>query len=300
MRFSVFKKDLIEKQRRLYDLLNAKKNKNEILVDNFEEISSDEDIEVSDHDQDVLSIDSELETIDAYESSYDAEHNSDEELPTHANFKNKVIKKLNSEPRGKFVCDHCNSTFKAKQGLTRHVQSHIANNLSTWSCNQCHFVAGSKNQLRNHKKYNHKLSNIVKSANTGHTDRYKCFCGSCFATISALKTHKTRRHGELKSCNYGCNKNFDSIGEWIRHIRTLHPKYEKECLLMVKASKNNEWYTDSMMDEELEAKTPERKMAKDESEDEKNNSECPECFKLFATPQSLHLHMDTIHHEIKM
>jgi uncharacterized Zn-finger protein len=105
----------------------------------------------------------------------------------------------------KFTCDYCKHTFKAKQGLTRHVQSHIQKSVP-WMCDQnfCNFATSSKIKLNQHRLQSHNISsttirtengfekknrvNGVKVTNRGPD--YACFCGATFGTMFSLRAHK--------------------------------------------------------------------------------------------------------------
>lgn len=106
----------------------------------------------------------------------------------------------------KFTCDYCQQTFKAKQGLTRHVQSHIANSVP-WKCNaiDCDYATSSKIKLNHHKYELHaiplplpkgfnsvdkkKLPEIVTPPAVVVPD-FSCFCGASFNSMFSLRAHK--------------------------------------------------------------------------------------------------------------
>ena len=106
--------------------------------------------------------------------------------------------------RGKFNCDYCLKSFKAKQGLTRHVQSHIGNSVP-WKCGEinCDFSAKSKNKLRSHVHEAHsiKVNTMLPENNTvaevkeikvepKHEKEFICFCGASFLFARSLCAHK--------------------------------------------------------------------------------------------------------------
>lgn len=112
---------------------------------------------------------------------------------------------VTSPPVGKFICDYCTVTFKAKQGLTRHVQSHIKNSVP-WKCNieKCNFAGSSRIKLSRHKFEAH---NIPVSAGRSSEQMKKakmevkveveeemkdfiCFCGLKFKSMFSLRAHK--------------------------------------------------------------------------------------------------------------
>lgn len=112
-----------------------------------------------------------------------------------------------------FICDYCDQHFKAKQGLSRHVQSHIENSVP-WKCSEnvnsleCEFAASSKLKLIAHKFEAHgiepkitnppsppavKIEKIEKKEKVKIETRggdYKCFCGVSFTNARSLCAHK--------------------------------------------------------------------------------------------------------------
>jgi hypothetical protein len=113
--------------------------------------------------------------------------------------------------RGIFNCDYCLLSFKAKRGLTRHVQSHIKN----WNCRfpGCNFSAKSKMKLNIHKASEHnEIASSSKSLKKevsldekpaiidetkleiggvkSETKEYPCFCGMSFLFARSLCAHK--------------------------------------------------------------------------------------------------------------
>lgn len=105
--------------------------------------------------------------------------------------------------RGKFNCDYCLKSFKAKQGLTRHVQSHIVNSVP-WKCgeNDCDFSAKSKNKLKSHviEAHSIKVDSQLPENSTAvdakikvelkHEKPFICFCGASFLYARSLCAHK--------------------------------------------------------------------------------------------------------------
>lgn len=119
--------------------------------------------------------------------------------------------KLNFSPDAlaeKFTCDYCQRTFKAKQGLTRHVQSHIESSVP-WKCNviDCDYATSSKIKLNNHKYELHAIPlPLPKVANGVAAEKkrppetvtspasvvpgFSCFCGATFNSMFSLRAHK--------------------------------------------------------------------------------------------------------------
>lgn len=317
IRFSVFKKDLIEKQLKLYDLLKQHNHKVKQMEINGTEYSknSENDLEDDDDDDEMSEI-SETPSSSEHESDVDYKLN-DRSFKTKSPALN--ISSITSAE--KLVCDYCNLTFKAKQGLVRHVQAHLdmsptKRRVYPFKCNVCNFSSNSKAKLSMHKTRHHKIikkdkTYIIKRAheisNKIPTGRFKCFCGVFFETRRSLQSHRARRHGSLNKCNFGCaNLRFPTTGEWIRHVRSSHPSFENECLQMVNANKTNEWYTEIKEDEKIlctkcdfEASDIDILTRHNQTIHENGKVECVECFKLFANSTSLRMHINTIHREIR-
>lgn len=104
-----------------------------------------------------------------------------------------------------FTCDYCEQTFKAKQGLTRHVQSHIESSVP-WKCDvgPCSYAVSSKIKLNLHKHQAHNIpiplsksdsapekKNRAKDVKTALAiSDFSCFCGATFSTVFSLRAHK--------------------------------------------------------------------------------------------------------------
>lgn len=92
-----------------------------------------------------------------------------------------------------FTCDYCMKSFKAKQGLTRHVQSHVKKKFPKHGSS---FAVSSLNKLNEHK-----LQVLVEPLFLNSDGSYKvekkiddhafiCFCGASFKTKFSLRAHK--------------------------------------------------------------------------------------------------------------
>jgi len=390
----VFKKDLIEKQQKLYSLL---KHHNQSLTEtdeDFEIVGSDEDnnnLDENEYEVDQMGSISESftesEDLEEEEEDVDSDHSSDNDFKVRGlKLPQPFTSEIAIEDPKLLVCDYCHSTFAKKQGLIKHVQSHVGNEKGDWQCDVCDFSTTSRNRLITHKKQFHTEYNVTKNNYVGQgkvrdntksirsvkikkrakkpstsesipvkkqeakmpnpikeqpkedeemevhekekqtevenqryksskntvSVRYRCFCGAPFAKKNSCDSHRNRKHGSLKKCNYGCGTTFDTIGEWIRHIRDLHPSYEGECLKMVTASKTNVWYTViKENDSQVEDLTCQKcsYIASDKADlvvhyQQKHNNadgkvECTECFKLFVSNNTLRMHIQTVHNEIR-
>lgn len=126
-------------------------------------------------------------------------------VSANENFKLKCDDETKPEiaKKGQFTCDYCLKFFKAKQGLTRHVQSHIENSVP-WKCGEinCDFSAKSKNKLNTHKTA-HKIESPLQENTTAvaaeitqvkiedkHEKEFICFCGASFEFVRSLCAHK--------------------------------------------------------------------------------------------------------------
>lgn len=171
-----------------------------------------------------------------------------------------------------------------------------------------------KDISKDQEKVNEKSSKVKvsKPKKISFIGRFRCFCGAPFECKKSIHSHRNRKHGSIKKCNYGCAITFETIGEWIRHIRDLHPSYEPECLKMVTAAKTNVWYTEiKENDSQVEDLTCQKcsYIAVDKSDlvihyrEKHNNSdgkvECTVCFKLFVSNNSLRTHIQTVHNDIR-
>lgn len=125
----------------------------------------------------------------------------------------KVIKAGSFDATNKFTCDYCELTFKAKQGLTRHVQSHIGKSIP-WRCDElsCKFATSSKIKLNIHKLDLHRIplpltkcggaftqdkkvqllvgTKVKKEEIVEEVSDFPCFCGASFTTMFSLRAHK--------------------------------------------------------------------------------------------------------------
>lgn len=141
----------------------------------------------------------------------------DDEKDEDFSMKSSSIKSFKSRPKkpeplnvplptvGKFICDYCKVAFKAKQGLTRHVQSHIEKSVP-WKCSfeKCNFAGSSRIKLSLHKFEAHNIpvsagrsSEQMKKSKVGvevkveqEVKDFICFCGLKFKSMYSLRAHK--------------------------------------------------------------------------------------------------------------
>ncbi|XP_070502445.1 zinc finger protein 25-like [Chironomus tepperi] len=400
LRFSVFKKDLIEKQLKLYSLLKQHNQSQNDIDEDLEAIASEEDnnnLDENDFFDEIDKMrgisDSYTESEESEEDDVDSDHSSDNDFKVRGIKLPKPFTAKIEEPK-QLICDFCHTTFAKKQGLIKHVQSHIDNTSGDWQCDKCNFSTTSRFKLMSHKKNFHNEQSVTKNNYVGpgqvidntnsvkaksmlkiaRTEsvpikkterkmpnpikqqpkieveemeeppteedenpreskkvneksstakstklqkpisnvRYRCFCGVHFELKKSLDSHRNRKHGSMKKCNYGCGTIFTTIGEWIRHIRDLHPSFESECLKMVRASKTNHWYTEIREnDSQVEDLTCQKcsYIATHKGDlithyQQKHNNpdgkvECTECFKLFVSTGTLRMHIQTVHNAVR-
>lgn len=191
-------------------------------------IEEESELESSSGDEEAFTEASEIED---YEEEVEAAPVPEVDEPEESNFsepddendedfsiKSFSIKNFKSRPKkpeptksiiplavGKFVCDYCTANFKAKQGLTRHVQSHIANSVP-WKCDieRCHFAGSSRIKLSLHKFEAHNIPvsagrsseqikkpklEVIVEVNEEVKD-FICFCGLKFKSMYSLRAHK--------------------------------------------------------------------------------------------------------------
>lgn len=140
----------------------------------------------------------------------------DDEKDEDFSIKSSSIKSFKSRPKkpeppnvplspvGKFICDYCKVAFKAKQGLTRHVQSHIEKSVP-WKCSfeKCKFAGSSRIKLSLHKFEAHnipvsagrsseqmKKSKVDVEVVADQVKDFTCFCGLKFKSMFSLRAHK--------------------------------------------------------------------------------------------------------------
>lgn len=240
----------------------------------------------------------------------------------------KVIE-LKKDTTKKFICDYCDESFKAKQGLTRHVQSHI--DVSTpWLCDVCQFAASSKIKLNLHKLETHnipipmtksdrkKVKKIVieevVSREKSVESEYSCFCGASFNSPTSLRAHRNRMHGKRNKCVFGCvDVQYVKTGHFLRHVQTKHPDKLEQCIKGTEnyiTKVNNALKNSSLSSQVIiscdrcDFKTIKKASLKSHMEShlpyaERDKFECELCNKLFTRATSLRVHRATIHEKIR-
>lgn len=152
LRFSVFKKDLIEKQLKLYGLIkeyNRTKNVDECYMNGDDE---DEILEANNNEED------EYDEIDQLGSISENFTESSEEESEQSLYRGE--KSFNEQDK-RLICDYCQHAFINKQGLANHVRSHLpVSKENDWMCDhpQCNFSTNSHFRLKKHKKRVHEIT----------------------------------------------------------------------------------------------------------------------------------------------
>jgi hypothetical protein len=222
----------IQKQQKLNELLKEHDEKRKmpktarITVDS--EIDSFKVIEISDEDETSTDYDELAEEEMISDENFDEEESlvSDfsDEADSDFNYKivsaNKIVKVPPAPPKKKkklvplarlnrgddkpnsFYCDYCSVSFRAKQGVARHVQSHIAVSVP-WKCDEkpCTYACSSKVKLSLHKFEAHDIAmpqqnNSEKKTRLANASpqplitEFSCFCGASFFTMFSLRAHK--------------------------------------------------------------------------------------------------------------
>jgi hypothetical protein len=324
LRFSVFKKELIERQQQLYALLlqnNERKRRRSVhraaaadvgcttRVQQEEEEDDDDD----DEDEEMEDDDDEYNGNERkiLDDDDDEDEKDDESEPSlansfvddSANESEEVKPEINTKiPKRVYTCDLCSLKFHGKQGLASHMTIHLhkeKQGLFKCSIEKCDFRTNTNNKLRIHKtRYHNKdrsmpIKRPEKPNKSMSSVRYPCHCGCrCFHPRS-LHYHMIRYHGGINRCTFGCETQFKTTGLWMRHVREVHPEHEKMCMDIANALK--------IVDMEDKAKecSVEEEPEEDEEEKEKEQKkfECPECYKNFNHSSSLRMHINTIHND---
>lgn len=286
-----------------------------ILISDESEVDDDETEEDSDEAE---------EDSQSFHSPTESEDNEDEHFAPLLKV-NGII----NEPElplitSHFICDYCESSFKAKQGLTRHVQSHI-NESVPWKCDfvGCDFAVSSKVKLNLHKSdahgiYNVKTDSAMKKIQLKRPIQTQkslaCFCGTSFPTPFSLRAHKNRLHGRKNKCIYGCvNVQYVKSGHFLRHVQFKHPEKFEECRLKMTEKSITKFNSTSMIKpssieilncDNCDFKTFKKSALKVHIEThlpyiDRLKFECKKCHKLFTRATSLRNHEVSHHDEIK-
>lgn len=197
VRFSVWKKDLILKQQKLYKSLHQQEGENELENFSSSDVSDGEIHEISDEElsiQNGVSTSDEISTeyengnddiMEEDEDAYTSAHEYDEDFELR---KRKTAPSTNSALKSNDLrCPKCKSTFLAKKGLVRHVQF-------------CKENGSQATQKRKRKK-------------NKTTGRYRCFCDERFISRRALNIHRTRSHGKDTNMSWDIVSDDDDADE---------------------------------------------------------------------------------------
>lgn len=307
VRFSVWKKDLIEKQKQLYKLLNqhiqeefeeSDSDDGEILENDSVEISDEEEelavsdkiihqngknVELMDTDDDG-STEINEETTEVDDDTYiTTEHESDDDFELSRSMMNRekqrVLTTLAAKKRDDLRCEICKATFLGRQGLVRHVQ-----------------FCKKGNKVKRRKKAPEKMG------------KFRCFCNERFISHRALNIHRTRAHGKNSNMSWDMvNDSNDDNSLEVRSSRTA-------------MNNNNNSMDNKLMPRNTSSTTTIRKkpikckycsfnsvngikvlnhMRKNHEEALKKNHACVECDKTFSCTAALRVHINDIHLDIR-
>jgi hypothetical protein len=301
LRFSVWKKELIEKQQTLYKLLKQHNGKDSELSDGEivneasdseeddlstrDSISSDEinDIQHNGNDEE----EEELETSSEDEEELDdaqisSEHEPDSDFEVSLHHRRHQSKNLIPETPPKKVdlrCKVCNATFIARQGLVRHETFCRPNKL-----------AGRRV--------------VPKKIKINKEAKFRCFCNERFTSFRALNIHRTRKHGkhtnmswdvideqnELKSSSSSMRVGSSSKLHDGR-IKSSPKKMSFKCNFCPYRTESNKLLKYHLRANHSDSTTT----------SEKSNSklQCDECFKQFSCYSALRMHIVTVHHDVR-
>jgi hypothetical protein len=324
LRFSVWKKELIEKQQTLYKLLKQHNLKEslefsdgEILNEATEsededeysipdDISSDElnDIQNrnddNDHDEEEEDVveeeelgESSEEEDEPDETQLTSEHEPDSDFEIsihHRRHQNRnLISDLDSPPKKKkdLRCKVCNTTFLARQGLVRHEAF-----------------------CRPNKLAGRKVPSAKKPKNIINKDaKFRCFCNDRFISFRALNIHRTRKHGKNTNMSWDIVDNDQNDNDNVKStlsLLKLGSNSKSSDNSRVKSSQSKK-IDQSFKCNQCPYRTDDRNSLKHHmksNHEEVNDKilsklECDECFKLFSTTTALRMHVVTVHHDVR-
>lgn len=312
LRFSVWKKELIEKQQTLYKLLRQTNNKEPLeigdgeilhnesddddystLASTLDDISSEELNDLQRHrDEDITDIShstSGSEVEDEPDEPLTSEHEPDSDFELslhHKRGQNKpMILDDNDEddipPNKKDLrCRICNTTFLARQGLVRHEAFCKPNKL-----------AGRKTPLKKAR-----IKNMDKDA------KFRCFCNERFTSFRALNIHRTRKHGKNSNMSWdiiGEDENLN--GKATSSVKAGHSSKSSDKVKSSPTKKIEQTFKCSQCPYTSNEKRILKYHIRANHEDAKIEPklECDECFKLFSTTASLRMHIVTVHHDVR-
>lgn len=296
LRFSVWKKELIEKQQTLYKLLNQL-NANEMDMSDGEindtEISDEDELSTTEHDDEVSSKElndisenqvdeesSEEEEPDDAQISSEHEPDSDFELSLHHR---RIKNKPNSLKNNDLRCGICNTSFLARQGLVRHLAFCKPNK-----------VAGRK-VVRKQKQV------INKDA------KYRCFCNKRFISYRALNIHRTRKHGKHTNMSWDMIETEQNDNNNVRSTSSMIKVGNNSKAKLTNNSSPSKKINQSVKCNYCPYRAEDKRTlnyhvrANHENSNSKilSKLECDECFKLFSTTTALRMHIVTVHRDIR-
>lgn len=240
LRFSVFKKDLIEKQVKLYKMLKYHNQKAEEKFAFESKIETVEDDDNNNIDEDYDEIDR-MKSVSEYGSSDESSEGEEEEEScfeeSHSQSEISQEEEEDDENSShseydpnirKFSCDICNSKLKTKAGLNNHVRAHLMNKEGDFKCSKCDYSTFSPSRLAAHLKHSHPgISNEKGKNNVNVIEKLQKIDSS----PKELKTTKDDTKSENSSLPYKykcfCELPFKDLNSLKVHQNKIHGVLKK-------------------------------------------------------------------------
>ncbi|XP_070502660.1 zinc finger protein Paris-like [Chironomus tepperi] len=207
--FHNFRKDLVQKQRKLYSA----------IVQSTDQILKSEDtnefIECSGgtEDEEYLGTEFQIKTEASDNLGMCVENYIEDDEKMLSNYTKKSLKSnMDRVHIGEeiYTCDRCNNKSQSKVDLEDHMKSHISKQTRTYFCEICGLDFDKRHLLNRHVKIKH----TVKER------RHKCShqnCDKAFFTVSALKKHVESHSEKEMPCEY-CGKLFSCLNNLRTHL----------------------------------------------------------------------------------
>lgn len=319
LRFSVWKKELIEKQQTLYKLLKQHTLKESLVDGEFSDGEILNEASDSEDDDDEYSIPDDISSEELNELQQNNDEEVEEELgesseeddePEDAQFSSEhepdsdfeisihhqrrqhknLVPELDTPPKkNELRCGVCNATFLARQGLVRHVQFCRPNKL-----------AGRRIPPKKPKKI------INKDA------KFRCFCNDRFISFRALNIHRTRKHGKNTNMSWDIvdsdQNDSDNVKSTSSTLRIgsnskVSDNSRAKSINSTQSKRVDQKYKCNQCSYKTDDKSSLRYHVKANHEDVNDKVlsklECEECFKLFSTTTALRMHIVTVHHDVR-
>ncbi|KAG5669668.1 hypothetical protein PVAND_017551 [Polypedilum vanderplanki] len=254
--FQNFRRDLMQKQRKLYNSVGYNQNNLPMKPEINEFIDcnpiENESIECTDADELLENI-YEIKEIETTEEEKANENQEEENIREKNDLKFKMIQDIsdiNHELPNKFLCDKCNFEATEKSTLERHLKIHSIKESQLFFCEMCGLSYGKRHLLNRHVKVKHTtkerkfkctnqncdkafytLAGLKKHSETHSEKALPCeYCGKLFSCLNNLRTH-LYYHAEPKfSCDFeGCGKKFFMRKLWKSHMKVHKGQKDFDC-----------------------------------------------------------------------